>query len=504
MMNKILIGFLAVSATGVVAVDEDQAALDTLAKLASLGLTPEDVLKAQTRVRRQDTGPSITTEDGSVVFSVENGKHIGFKFPDGEMVAIDELPEQLTDYAEGRIEATTAAMALGYKVGAGASQDSSTIETTLNFVKSTIDKVAADAGAFIGKQDEINKQQESFTEQLTTDFAAESIKLTAAVDAAVEDMTTKAAETKVTLTESVTAVETALNVKITKLENAAKCNFGGMPNNAGVCVCDDGYTGDTCAQAIPPSCAGATSTGKKTGKNGLTAFCYKGGWDMVMNLASTKAPALVWADSYWTETNVIFGKGDMTEDTKTHHFNTNSAYSKILIVAHKSGGSITGTAEYVVNDNAKGKTFSQLFKGGYNVQITGNRVANTGNVNDALTTNCCGRGQRGDLFIDHNQPLMVNKNGGWSAAKNYNRLATTYSPGGYPHSYAGVGGWHEQGHGSWNTYYESAPISSYCGITRSYGNDANFLSRERGSNQNSCKAGNFKYIHNDYAIFVKK
>jgi hypothetical protein len=239
---------------------------------------------------------------------VENGKHVGFKFPDGEMVAIDELPEQLGDYTEGRIETTTAAMALGYKVGAGAASDSSTIETALSFIKGTIDAVANDASAFIGKQDAFNKK-------LSSDFAAESVKLTKTVDDAVAGMTTDAAATKKTLTASVTTVAEALSAKIQKLEDAAKCNFNGdLQSDKKTCKCKTGWGDLLCDKPIPPSCKGVTKTGLITGDNGLSKYCYAGGWELAFNLASTKTPALDYKASFWTEEDSVYGTAGLTAD----------------------------------------------------------------------------------------------------------------------------------------------------------------------------------------------
>lgn len=137
--------------------DEDyQNALDLL------GLSKDDVagLQASKARRAEQSGPSIDTEDGNVVFSIENGKHVGYKFPDGKVVNVDELPAEMGEYAEHGIELSTSAMSLGYKVGSAKAQAEATIATTLEFVKSTIEGTARDAKAFTEKQDQVNKNLE--------------------------------------------------------------------------------------------------------------------------------------------------------------------------------------------------------------------------------------------------------------------------------------------------------------------------------------------------------
>ena len=48
----------------------------------------------------------------------------------------------------------------------------------------------------------------------------------------------------------------------------------------------------------------------------------------------------------------------------------------------------------------------------------------------------------GDIFMDDfAQPLVINKQSGWGAGVNLNRIATTLSNGDYGHTFAGIGGW---------------------------------------------------------------
>lgn len=95
---------------------------------------------------------------------------------------------------------------------------------------------------------------------------------------------------------------------------------------------------------------------------------------------------------------------------------------------------------------------------------------------------------------------MVNKASGWSACKNLNRLATTLSNKLYDHTFAGLGGHHENGCGSWKTTYEAAPISSYCALIRGYGNDNNYV--DIGGFDGGCRTS-FKWVPIDIAVFIR-
>ena len=55
----------------------------------------------------------------------------------------------------------------------------------------------------------------------------------------------------------------------------------------------------------------------------------------------------------------------------------------------------------------------------------------------------------------------------------------------YDHTFAGIGGHHENGCGSWVTTYEVAPISSYCAVIRGYGNDNVYA--QQGAYRGDCR-----------------
>jgi hypothetical protein len=145
----------------------------------------------------------------------------------------------------------------------------------------------------------------------------------------------------------------------------------------------------------------------------------------------------------------------------------------------------------------------ELFKGGA-ITWTGKRTAKTGQLRNKLRHNP-DRPQPlwGDLFVDtYTDALVINKQKGWSASQNQNRIATTLNNGNYQHTFAGLGGYHHMS-GGWKTYYEAAPVTSYCGAKRGYGND-NVMNGGVSSSglSNGCRSS-FAWVKADFAIFLK-
>ena len=103
----------------------------------------------------------------------------------------------------------------------------------------------------------------------------------------------------------------------------------------------------------------------------------------------------------------------------------------------------------------------------------------------------------GDLFLEHSGALVVNQDAGWSADVTQNRLGTTTSNSDYNHTFAGLGGFHDEG--GYGLHYESAPISAYCDLKSAYGNSSNYL--EVGSGDALC--GPISFHPADFAIFTR-
>ena len=75
--------------------------------------------------------------------------------------------------------------------------------------------------------------------------------------------------------------------------------------------------------------------------------------------------------------------------------------------------------------------------------------------------------------MDHSDPLVINKVGGWSSDLNNVRIATTLSNGSYVHTYAGLGGHHLEG--GWEPILNLHYLL-YCDLRSAYGNSSNYVS----------------------------
>merc|ERR1712146_142363 len=139
---------------------------------------------------------------------------------------------------------------------------------------------------------------------------------------------------------------------------------------------------------------------------------------------------------------------------------------------------------------------------GPQLTVTGERVKKGGGIKSSLMhNNRRSQSLYGDLFIDdHSQALVVNKGSGWGAAVNKNRIATTLSNNNYGHTFAGMGGHHEHGAGSWITHYEMAPISPYCSLRRGYGNSRVY---GRGDAYMSSCRYSFTWVNLKYSLYVR-
>ncbi len=197
-----------------------------------------------------------------------------------------------------------------------------------------------------------------------------------------------------------------------------------------------------------------------------------GGWTLVMNLASRDSVNHHYNDTNFWLTGDTEGSPDqaLTSGFKSQAFSSISDYTEIMISLHDRGQPV-GHATYQVLDLFLGRTLLYLFNNVSNAPITSTRVAAIGTAGTTPNPN---RPQReyGDLFIDHEDAIMLNKSSGWSAQINFNRFATTLTNNDYGHTYAGLGGYHINS--GWGLYYESAPISPYCSITNGYGEEDSY------------------------------
>jgi hypothetical protein len=233
-----------------------------------------------------------------------------------------------------------------------------------------------------------------------------------------------------------------------------------------------------------------------------------GGWTLLFNLASNEGARRDYNDTaFWTAAGTGTGNpsGSMTEDHRSPAYDRLTTYTQVLIRAHDEGTTSYGHAIYPVQTAKLGQTFRTHLNGGANYALTDAPTARTGSVGAVRNTN---RVQTlwGDVFLEHGGSLVLNKNSGWNAGTNLNRVATTTSNSDYAHTFAGLGGRHIEG--SWGADYESAPISAYCAIENGYGGTAQATNNGQSNYvyQNDCITDNgatFVWLPVDHALFVR-
>lgn len=188
---------------------------------------------------------------------------------------------------------------------------------------------------------------------------------------------------------------------------------------------------------------------------------------------------------------------------KSPAFSLTSGHTEVLIVVHSNGTEL-GRSRYSLLPDVQTLTLQDMLSTMSNQTITSVAAAQSG-ASGAGHNPYREQSLGGDLFVSHPHALVINKTSGWTAAQNLTRIATTLSNADYSHTFAGLGGKHQNGTGSYGTLYESAPISAYCDIVSGYGNGANYSSFTPGSFpiSSSCKHASFAFVPADTAVFLR-
>eukprot|EP00051_Salpingoeca_urceolata_P027427 m.481439 g.481439 ORF g.481439 m.481439 type:complete len:851 (+) comp22172_c0_seq1:154-2706(+) len=255
-----------------------------------------------------------------------------------------------------------------------------------------------------------------------------------------------------------------------------------------------------------PCWRGNTGTSTLAGsRNGDTIYCNQdlegGKWELLLNL-NTKDSNMFWWDSSHWKSGLTYNEGNVASpfgaDYKGPGFMSRTDFSEIMLVAHASG-TYRGHSVYkrIARD---GDSFHDIFDSNAEVTMTGARTSSGGQVKNVLTRNT-DRPQSlfGDIFIDFNEPLVFNKQSGWGSCRSNMRIATTLTNNDYAHTFAGIGGRHEQGCGSYVTNFEFAPITAYCAAVRGYGGSSG---TSGGALASSC-LGAWQWVDVSMSIYVR-
>ncbi len=230
-----------------------------------------------------------------------------------------------------------------------------------------------------------------------------------------------------------------------------------------------------------------------------------GGWTLLFNLDSGDGARHDYTDTVFWTTNKTEGAPTTALNTghKSAAYSTLAGVSEMLVLAHDNS-TVKGWAVYDLLPAYKTETFLSLQTKLSDTAVTGTRKLATGTVGATLNTKRV-QTKFGDIFIDHSEAVVINKQSGWTANGNKNRVATTLSNGDYSHTFAGLGGSHvNQG---WGDNYEASCITSYCDFTNLYGGTGNYVANGQGNSiagTGSCAdPALYKALPIDSAVFYR-
>lgn len=223
------------------------------------------------RERRQTTsGPGITSENGDMMFAVEDGKRVGMKLG-GKTIYFDDLEQKQQDYTD----ATVSAISLGYSMALPALAKIPALEVKMD-LNNRIDDIQK------GLNDDLKKALDDVADQTNT--AVENV--TNLVDDALSSVDKKVSDTLGSVEKEVGKID-AIGDKVDALFTskglADKCANGEKDNDetdvdcGGSCVkCATTKVCKVDSDCLSNSCASGKCTACNSDNdcsNGL--FCYK-------------------------------------------------------------------------------------------------------------------------------------------------------------------------------------------------------------------------------------
>ncbi|GAG07061.1 unnamed protein product, partial [marine sediment metagenome] len=187
----------------------------------------------------------------------------------------------------------------------------------------------------------------------------------------------------------------------------------------------------SCSQVLArnPSATSGIYTISPNGSDSFDVYCDMetdgGGWTLIMNLDSNDGTNHHYDDTtFWTGDNTVGSVSSaLTNDFKSKSFALNNS-SEIMVWVHNEG-SQTGYATYNTLASYQDKSFYWLLNNLSATTITSTRVNNTGTTGaqynpDRVQT------EYGDIFLDHSEALVINRQSAWASdTYNKNRITTT-------------------------------------------------------------------------------
>jgi len=306
---------------------------------------------------------------------------------------------------------------------------------------------------------------------------------------------------------------------------------GGYEERAFSITVDPAPDGSTAAKAGTSALAiknltGTTTDGtyylKDGSGNTYQAYCLmsnsydSGGWTHIMSIRTADGTLHHFDDTtWWQNASAVGTPSAWYNDTKTEAFWRLADFTQILMMSYDGNGNYRAHSRWSFTSpyNTNSYTFRDIMllpnsSTGQNV-VTGTRQVQSGSTTGATINTARPQSSWGCEFIDNGsgsgQEIVVNWYGQQTGAKfssdndtrNHLRITTANRGSGYPHTFGGIGGFHERPPGSYPAQYEYEPVHAYCDPPYHFGSDGFTIGQTGGY----CGQGS--QLDRSIAIFLK-
>ena len=216
-----------------------------------------------------------------------------------------------------------------------------------------------------------------------------------------------------------------------------------------------------------------------------------GGWTHLLSIKTNDGVNHSWADTtFWQGATAVGTPANWFNDSKTGAFTNFTGFTQILMLSYSGSGTYRAHARwsFISPYNNGSTTFQSIMQiannaTGQNV-ITGTRQVQSGTTTGATINTARPQTSWGCEFVDTGSgsgaALVVNWTGNQTGAKfsfnndtiNQLRITTANRGDGYPHTFGGLGGYHERPPGSYPATYEYEPVHAYCDPPYHFGTDS--------------------------------